>query len=228
MLAAVLMLSGLAGHAQKKSLAIEVTGGLNVSYTLEETRIIIGEKKPKAGFQVGVNADYGLTNALYIRSGLSLTTKGTNHQATDMWIGGNINPPVTRWKRNTTHTYLQLPLAIGYRYQVTPKIRLFANAGPYIAYEIGGREITRSNTEFASGEIRREKTKSAPFSSYNKMALSKTDYGVTTGLGASYRKISCAVNYEWGLKNIGELTEEGGSYWNYYNRNLSVTVGYRL
>lgn len=228
MLTFVLVFSGLAGQAQKKSFAVEVTGGLNISNPQEETNLIIGTKQSKTGFQLGVNADYGLTNSVYIRSGLSFTTKGTTHRDTDIWIGGT-NPPITYRTTKTTQNYLQLPLAIGYRYRLTSKIKLFANAGPYIAYGIGGNEVTRKKTVFPSGEIRHEKDKSAPFGAYNNMKLLKMDYGISGGLGASYKRISCAVNYEYGLKNIGDLNEESSFfYWNYYNRNLSVTVGYTL
>ncbi|RAK38720.1 UNVERIFIED_ORG: outer membrane protein with beta-barrel domain [Chitinophaga ginsengisegetis] len=223
----VILLPALQLVAQHKPFTFGLNGGFNLSNAHETVNYIIGEKKSKPGFQVGFNADYNLSNAVYIRSGVSLTTKGTIHEDAERWIGGS-NAPITYRKIITNQTYLQLPLLIGYKFSLTSSTRLFIQAGAYIAYGIGGKEVTRNKTVHSSGETNYEKTSTDTFGE-TRTGLAKTDFGLSSGVGIEYKRFALGVNYEPGLINIGEIKEaDTYSKRDYKNRNLSVTVGYRL
>ena len=223
-----MLLFALPVFAQNKPFTFGINAGLNISNAYEAANYILAPRKSKPGFQVGFNADYAVSNAVYLRSGLSLTTKGVIHEAADVWIGGS-NPPVTYSKTTTRETYLQVPLLIGYQYHITPAYRLFALAGPYFAYGIGGKEITKSKTIHQSEEIDNKKVSTDTFGKTG-TSLSRTDYGLGGGLGAGYKRIALMINYELGLVNIAPDKEPGttSSVRDYKNRNLSITVGYRL
>ncbi|MGF6850346.1 hypothetical protein QFZ51_005581 [Chitinophaga sp. W3I9] len=223
----VILLSVLQVTAQHKPFTFGVNAGFNLSNAHETVNYIIGDKKSKPGFQVGFITDYNLSDAVYLRSGVSLTVKGTIHESAERWIGGS-NAPITYSKIITNQTYLQLPLLIGYKLPLTSSTRLFINAGPYIAYGIGGKEVTKNKTVHSSGKTDYEKTSTDTFGD-TRHPLSRTDFGISSGVGVEYKRFSLGVNYEPGLINIGEIKEEGTySERDYKNRNLSVTVGYRL
>lgn len=223
-----MLLFALPVFAQNKPFTFGISAGLNISNAHETANYILAAKKSKPGFQAGFNVDYAVSNAIYLRSGLSLTTKGTIHKGAEVWIGGS-NPPVTYREITTRQTYLQLPLLAGYQYHITPVYRLFVQAGPYLAYGIGGKEITKSKTIHQSEETDRKETSTDTFGK-TKPGLSRTDYGLSGGLGVGFKKLALMVNYELGLTNIAPAIEEGttSSSRNYKNRNLSITVGYRL
>lgn len=214
--------------AQNKPFTFGVNAGLNISTAYEAANYILAAKKNKPGFQAGINVDYAISGAFYLRSGLSLTTKGVIHEKADLWIGSS-NPPVTYSKTTTRETYLQVPLLIGYQYYITPAYRLFVQAGPYFAYGIGGKEITKSRTIHQSEEISNKKVSTATFGETG-TGLSRTDYGLGGGLGVGYKRIALAVHYELGMLSIAPDKEPGttSSSRQYQNRNLSITIGYRL
>ncbi|HEY8959584.1 porin family protein [Chitinophaga sp.] len=220
--------SVLPTFAQNKPFTFGVNAGLNISNAYEGANYILAPKKSKPGFQAGFNIDYAVSDNFYLRSGLSLTTKGVIHEKTDIWIGGS-NPPVTYSKTTTRETYLQLPLLIGYQYHITPAYRLFAQAGPYFAYGIGGKEITESKTIHQSEEIDNKKVSTDTFGEKG-TGLSRTDCGLGGGLGVGYKRIALMISYELGLVNLAPDKEPGttSSVRFYKNRNLSITVGYRL
>lgn len=198
----------------------------------EETMYIIGDKKNRFGFQVGATVDYRLSKSFYLQSGLSLTTKGTIHEDAELWIGGP-NAPVTYSKTATRLTYLQLPLKIGYQFHLSPRTALFIQAGPYVAYGIGGKEITERRTVNPSGEpIPDEKITGDSFGDRTTPSngLKREDFGLSGGIGARYRKLSLSVEYEPGLSNIGGQSESESfsEQRTYRNRNLALVLGYNF
>lgn len=216
--------------AQNKKFSFGVRAGVNISNGTEETPYLVGNKKGKTGFHVGVNADYLLTKSLYLESGLSLTTKGAVHEDAELWIGST-NPATTYWKRTTNLVYLQLPLKVGYKFGISPSVKVLLNAGGYFAYGIGGKETVKQNTVPSSvrGE---EKFTGDSFGTETRRRavydLKKEDYGLTFGTGAEYKQFSLHVDFELGLANIGKPNSQNapGNKSEFRNRNLSVGVGY--
>jgi Outer membrane protein beta-barrel domain len=127
-----------------------------------------------------------------------------------------------------------LPLKLAYQAPTNTQTSLFVNAGPYIAYGIGGKETLREKTRPAT--VRNdEKFVVNTFEKAQRRrgdyGLKRLDYGASFGLGAIYKKYILSGGYEIGLADIGESYGSSGPVqpaYEYKNRNLYITIGYRL
>jgi hypothetical protein len=229
-----LLLISSNSYGQERALLLGVKAGVNLSNAKEYTNRYtgVGDKNVKWGYQIGFNAEYSMTNSIYLQSGLSLTTKGTIHTGGEVWIGSS-TPPITYWQSTTNQIYLQLPLRLGYKINISKLAEIRVNAGPYIAYGIGGKETIKESTT-PSSVIEDEKFTSDTFgdedrrrSPYN---LKRQDYGISLGCGVKYKKVILGFDYEVGLLNISRPGKDETSPLpvDYRNRNLSLTVGYIL
>ncbi|MCD8165822.1 MAG: PorT family protein [Bacteroides sp.] len=127
--------------AQEKPVTLGIKAGANLSTFGGDMK----NTKSALRYQVGITADILLTNNLYLVTGLDLQTKGAKY-----------NPKsVSDVKYNPM--YLQLPVNIGYKFNVGSNIRLVVNAGPYLAYGIGGKAKSDGNKEsvFGNNKLKR-------------------------------------------------------------------------
>jgi len=177
--------------AQENLITFGVKGGLNLSTFGGDVK----NTKSVMRYQFGITADVALTENLYILTGLDLQTKGTKQNP-------KAQPAV---KYNPM--YLQLPVHIGYKFDIGSDIRLVVNAGPYAAYGIGGK-------------IRSEGEKLSAFGSDR---LKRLDYGIGGGVGVELRKFVIHAGYDFGLANISDA--KGVKI---RNRNPFLTVGYKF
>ncbi|QHV99019.1 porin family protein [Spirosoma endbachense] len=227
-----LLFMGSELFGQQKRFSFGVKAGVNFSNAKEFTNDYThgGNPKAKWGYQVGFSTDYSVTNSVYFQSGLSLTTKGTRHQGAEIWIGST-TPPTTFWESTTNQVYLQLPLLLGYKINLSNLAKMRVNAGPYIAYGIGGKEIIKEKTIPAS--VRDDKrftsdTFGKDYRRYSPYNLKRQDYGISLGLGIDYKKVVLSFDYQVGLLNVAEANERDTAPLpvDYRNRNLSLIVGY--
>ncbi|WP_276481045.1 porin family protein [Paraflavitalea pollutisoli] len=231
---AVLCLALSVSAQQKKLFSWTAQAGFNLSNASLHTDYLLGKKESKPGFQVGVRADYHLSTSFSLQSGLSVTTKGVKHRGGEMWIGGT-NAPTTYYAITTNQVYLQVPLKVAYQIPLSSQTKLILNAGPYVAYGIAGNDTQRETTrpvtvrgdeKFTASTFKQERRRRGGYS------LQRLDYGVTGGLGATYQRIVLSAGYDLGLPDIGEsygnAPESPQPRYEYKNRNLFITVGYRL
>ncbi|MCD8260825.1 MAG: PorT family protein [Bacteroides sp.] len=142
--------------AQETPVTFGITAGANLSTfsgDMKNTQSLLR-------YQVGITADILLTDNLYLLTGLDLQTKGAKHS------------PKSAPNVKYNPIYLQLPVNIGYKFDVGPNMRLVINAGPYLAYVIGGKAKSDGNKESVFGN--------------NK--LKRLDYGLMGGAGVEIGK----------------------------------------
>lgn len=227
-----LLLIASSSYGQEKPWLFGVNAGVNVSNAREYTNRYTGtgEKGVKWGYQIGFNAEYAVINSIFLQSGLSLTTKGTKHEGAEVWIGSS-TPPITYWQSTTNQVYLQLPLRVGYKINLSNLAKIRVSAGAYVAYGIGGKEIiketttpssTREDEKFTSDTFGEEYRRYSPYN------LKKQDYGISMGFGVEYKKFILGIDCEVGLLNISKPNKNESSPLpvDYQNRNLSLTIGY--
>src|SRR5690606_11003966 len=112
--------------------------GLKAGFNLAHSKYnlegwgIISSNLP--AYQVGVTGEYALSEALYINSALTYSRKGVK-----LSLDGNL--------ADFSIDYLELPVNFSYKYDLG-NARIFALAGPYIAYGLSGR--VKGNTESES------------------------------------------------------------------------------
>jgi hypothetical protein len=202
-LIAAAILIGANVSAQNSPVTFGVRGGLNLSNYWGD----VENSKAKIGFNVGVTMDYAFSPALYLMTGLELTTKGAKGEM----IENGVKLSVTE-----NPMYLQLPVHLGYKIDIAPDTRFVLHAGPYVAYGVGGKsKITTKveglnldvSTDLFSGDI-----------SYDRF-----DFGVGLGFGVEFGRISAGLGYDLGLANL-----TGNSNYKVRNMNAALTFGYRF
>lgn len=179
-------------NAQDKPVTFGVKAGLNLS-TLGGD---VDDMKSIFKYQFGITTDIALTENLYILTGLDFQTKGAKYK------------PESSASIKYNPMYLQMPAHIGYKLSLAPSLKLVVNAGPYIAYGIGGK---------AKGGDEDLKLFS------DEGTLKRLDYGVGGGIGVELGWLSVGGGYDLGLANISDT--DGGKI---RNRNAYVTVGIKF
>ena len=121
LLMAVMLFCGVvSGFAQSKGdFRIGPTVGMNVANVTD------GDADCRIGFNIGARVDYGITNNVYLASGLLLSQKGYKIDDTD--IEGK---PL----------YLNIPIHIGYTYSLGNVVSIFGETGPYLGFGVGGKQ----------------------------------------------------------------------------------------
>lgn len=207
--------------AQEQKITVGVQAGLNLSDGIEKADYILAPQTIKPGFQVGVNAAYNVYKGLQFQSGLLVTSKGVKHTATDVWIGSE-DPSVTTTKTTTNLIYLQLPLKLAYRFNITEDFAFIPNAGIYVAYGVAGKKTARSTTTHEA--VPDSKTRKNSFSKDD--GYKRPDNGISFGVTMQYKKYTLAADHETGAANIGRNPANTTNTYRFRNRNLAITVGY--
>lgn len=194
---AVALLIGVNAYAQDGKAEFGVKAGLNMSNfngDVEDTKV-------KIGFNVGVTLDYALTDARdwYLMTGLEYTTKGAKGKKV-----GDIKPSVNA-------AYLQLPVHVGYKFDVTEATRLSFHAGPYLAYGVNGKRKFKEGSAELS------------LDTFDDNAYKRFDFGLGLGAGAEFGKIGVGLGYDFGLLNIADAKDV-----TIRNGNAYLTVGYKF
>lgn len=198
-----------------------VKAGVNLSSS-SYNRYFTDKKSLKPGFQFGLTGEYGLAKSLFVQSEIMLTTRGVIYRGAELWVGGS-RPPVTHWKNTFNQTYLQMPLKLAWKFDAGSKIRLFIHAGGYAAYGISA--IDKTHNRYTGVEMEDDEQRQNLF---QEKSLKKFDTGIATGFGAEFGSLTFATSYEHGLKDIGTRMPNSAHDFEYHNRNIAFTLGYKF
>ena len=208
---AVALMTATALSAQN---SISIRGGVNWRGISVENRGTVNEVRSFdfVGFNIGLHTSHRLsTHSQWhtsIQSGILLTTKG---QSREMSVAGET--PI--YAHNLM--YLQVPIHFAYiieplaRFGTRP-IRIIFNAGPYLAYGIGG-----------SLEINGERLDGHRVFGNDIDQLKPFDFGFTIGLGVETGRVFAGFSRDMGIANISNINND-----RYRNRVSSFTMGYRF
>lgn len=205
----------------QKGFSYGLKAGLNLS-TSSYNRFFTDKKVLKPGFQVGITGEFGFTDAFFLQSELVFTTKGAEYRGAESWIGGT-NPPITHWRNIFTQNYVQVPLKVAYKFNAGADLKLFVNAGGYAAYGISGTDKTKNR--YTKVDRPDDESVAYPF---KEGALKRFDTGALLGFGAEYKRFTLGINYEHGLADIGAQLSNSVYDFEYHNRNIAFTLGYRI
>jgi len=183
--------------------------GLRAGFNLTNVDMSLGDislnTDMKPGFQVGVVADYAVSNNFSIQPAILFATQGARWETSSL-VG--ITPAV-----NTTIrlNYIQVPINAIYKVDFGFG-GLLLQAGPYLGYALNGSVTARmagvSNSEdieFGSndGETRR------------------FDFGVGFGAGLQFGALQAVLGYNIGLANLENMSNATTR-----NNGLALTVTY--
>lgn len=185
-----------AQRGPRKTTDVYIKGGLNLSNALN-VKPGVPDKDFKVGFNVGLQVDKRLDRHLYFQSGIFFTTKGV-----ELDYKGNEEPT------KINQMYLQLPLALAYKFHIDRNTHLVFNFGPYLAYGIAGK--------VSDDSLRKQDT-------FDKTGLKRFDVGLLGGIALEFDRVLLGVNYEHGLLDIAQAKKES-----YKNQNVTISLGLKF
>lgn len=154
------------------------------------------DKSSNIGFQGGILLNYGYDN-VFLHTGLEYKTI-------------NYDAIVENEHWSASQRYIQLPVHLGYRKDLSESTDLILHVGPYFAYGIGGS--LRNNTT---------QTDYDTFSRRN--GGIRFDYGLGLGVGLEINRFIVDLEGSFGVANL-----ERNSDHTTRNQALLLTVGYRF
>lgn len=169
--------------------------GMNVS-NFRMNEIPWGDMDAKAGFNAGLHAEYLLPECygIYLNAGLEYSMKGAKDR-----IGVDTGDmPGLNATFITRPMYLQVPIHVGYRYDVMDEFGVYADFGPYFALGTNGKCITKMD-DF-SEDIRTNFFYNEDGGFYK---LQRTEFGLGFRLGAEYaRHYNFILSCDWGITDM--------------------------
>ena len=195
-LSLVIAFLGMISIVGAQNASFSIRGGLNMSNFYGDE---LSDKNMKIGFHAGVGADFEFAPNIALQTGLFYTAKGAEYSSKDE--GDLIDV-------NTTANYLQLPIHLAYKIDVTPGTKVVLHAGPYLAYGIGGKvKVGPLSVNTFDGDL----------------GFKPFDAGLGLGVGAEFGRILVDLGWDMGLTNISRF--DSG---NVKTQNAYLSLGYKF
>lgn len=203
--------------------------GMNIS------KLQNSEYSAKAGAQLGIRADYMLPKAhgTYLTAGIDWSMKGG--KASDN-IFNLIEEPIGSSKY-VLH-YIEVPVRVGFRYNVLDNLGFYGEIGPYFAVGVGGCHSASIDLDGGDARTMEEELSFNAFKNYDDLTQSfqRWDAGIGFRIGAEYeQRYNFMIGADWGLADIYRTSlrdrffdQTGISLPKVHNFNFSITVGYRF
>ena len=202
--------------------------GMNISNFRHPDAAFDGLTDPKAGFNLGVRGEYMLPSCygVFVNLGVNYTMKGAK-----MDVAASL-PDDYSCTVKFRPCYIEIPLHVGYRFNVLDNLGIFADFGPYFAIGVNGKE----KTEFDGDAV---EDYSKKFFRNSKMILGEIqryDFGLGFRVGAEYANHhSLNFSFDWGLTDMYRdsyrrefFKENGFELGKLKNFNAGITYGYRF
>lgn len=203
-LSLVIALLGVVSLVGAQNLSYNVRGGLNMSNMSGD----LSDTKMKPGFHIGVGVDYEFAPNIALQSGLFFSNKGAKIEG-DASID---EIEIVSGEATMNANFLQLPIHIAYKINVTPGTKVVLHAGPYIAYGVGGK----TKFEASTGGL----NVSEKIDTFGSDGLKEFDSGLGIGVGAEFGSILIDLGWDMGLVNLGNNDVDAKT------QNAYLSVGY--
>jgi opacity protein-like surface antigen len=188
--------------------------GIRVGGSLSSSTLKGAGKRVMPGYQVELTAEYALSEAAFLQTEASFTTKGVILRGTENIEGGGTG----RWSQRFNLQYIQVPVMIAYKLEMDTDFHIYLRAGFYGAYGIGGK-----TTYKGAGKIEQD--------SFGDNGLKKFDMGARFGSGLEFEKYIVGFDFEYGFldlsrgkNDLSPLLENG----KFRNKGISLSVGYKF
>lgn len=214
-------------YVPESGFSFQAVAGMNVSNVTNQ----LTSTNAKPGFNLGVRAEYMLPSCygVFVNLGVNYTMKGFKEKF-DAIADGEL--PATSGVIRANACYIEIPLHIGYRYNISDKLGVYADFGPYVAIGTNGKFNFDYDDDkwddFSKRYFRNDETGD----------LQRADFGLGYRIGAEYANHhSLTLGMDWGLtdlyrdehrKNNADNEYEGFRLPKIHNFNCSITYGYRF
>lgn len=203
--------------------------GMNIS------KLQNSDYSAKAGATLGIRADYMLPKAhgTYLTAGIDWSMKGG--KASDIIFDLSGEPIGS--SKYVLH-YIEVPIRVGFRYNVLENLGLYGELGPYFAVGVGGSHSASIGLDGGDAREMEEELSFNAFKNYDDLTQSfqRWDAGIGFRIGAEYeQRYNFMIGADWGLADIYRTSLRdryfdvtGISLPKVKNFNFSITVGYRF
>lgn len=202
--------------------------GMNISNFRQPNSLVDGLTDPKAGFNLGVRGEYMLPSCygVFVNLGVNYTMKGAK-----MDVAASL-PDDYSCTVKYRPCYIEIPLHVGYRFNVLDNLGVFADFGPYFAIGVNGKE----KTEFEGDAVEDYSKKFFRNSKMIQGEIQRYDFGLGFRVGAEYANHhSLNFSFDWGLTDMYRdsyrrefFKENGYELGKLKNFNAGITYGYRF
>lgn len=218
------LIAGMFLGVNAQEVKFGVKGGMNLSALGGDMKKFLDEwmglsQKTRVGFHIGAFVDVEMTENFYIQPGLFYSSKGVKAEDSGDKLTMNLN-------------YLEIPILASYRIAVSDNMKWHINAGPYLAYGLGGKIKTSGDGDddedyYSYGDDDEGDWDEGSDKVFDKKGgdLKRFDFGLSFGTGMSFNAFYLGLKYDLGLVNIGGETWKEGKV-KVKNSNFAISVGY--
>ena len=215
--------------------------GMNVS------KLQNSDYSAKAGAMMGARIDYMLPSAhgTYVTAGLDWTMKGGKMSVPDDLVIMNADGSQTAFSGDHKYAlhYFEIPIRVGFRYNIIEELGIYGEIGPYFAVGVGGKHKCSIGDGNAKNEAEDYDTYKAfkNRTDLERPTFQRWDAGIGFRVGAEYNQhYNLMLGCDWGLADIYrnnlrtayyEATSALGEPQDLpkvHNFNFSITLGYRF
>lgn len=217
-LSLIIALVAMVSLVSAQSASLNVKGGLNMSNFYGDN---LSDKNMKPGFHIGVGADLEFVTNLSLQTGLFFSSKGAKYKHEE--------PKTEAYniEYNVTANYIELPIHLAYKLDITPGTKLVFHAGPYLAYGVGGKRTIDSGFTDDLKDILGKQEVNTFDKNYG---FKPFDIGVGIGVGAEFGVILIDLGWDMGLNNIARELKVGDVTYGQKVKNQSayLSIGYKF
>lgn len=196
----------------------------------------------KVGATIGFRTDYVLPKAhgTYLTTGIDWTMKG-GRLTKAVSVEGQTLDVTGKYNLH----YFEIPVRVGFRYNVNENLGLYGEMGPYFAVGIGGRHKCRIDGDGSSIKDAEDAGTFCAFAKTDDVAqqtFQRWDAGVGLRLGMEFNEhYNLMLGFDWGLADIyrnslrnlywdtmQQVTGAGERLPKVYNFNFNLAFGYRF
>ena len=193
------------------------------------------EYNAKLGATMGARVDYVLPHAhgTYLTAGIDWTMKGGKESLSTTVEGVDVDATA----KYNLH-YFEIPIRVGFRYNVMENLGFFGELGPYFAVGVGGKHRLSLDIDGEAANAIEELGTYKAFKNYGYPMenFQRWDAGIGFRVGAEYNQhYNLMIGCDWGLADIyrDSLRDAFKDYDNISlpkvkNFNFSITIGYRF
>jgi hypothetical protein len=187
-----------------------VRAGFNLSNMVakDDDNTYSDDFKMKPGFQIGVTAEFPITDIFLFETGLILTTKGFKLSESEDGVD---------YEGTLSLMYFEIPITGKAVYEVGD-LQIYGIFGPYIGFGLSGKSKYEAGGDSSDETINWG-------SDANEDDFKRFDLGLIIGAGVEIQAFQVGISYGFGLINISP--ESDGGYKD-QNRVLAITVGYKI
>ena len=187
-----------------------IRGGLNISSLGDYEHIVSryedSELDSKSGIYAGVFTQFQVSGNLGIETGLFYSQLGGKDKENDR---------NEQYKIEANPSYLQLPVELFYKFNITEKFKLYPSIGMYVGYGLPGDLKTHGTV--ANQDIGSKVDYFGDFGN-------EFDFGATAGINAQYGRFILGAHYDRGLTRVNKEKVAYGD--NAFNSNARLTVSF--